>query len=207
MTRKLLTPDQVNTINQFIVENSTNFGTAVMYLGMLSIERLAAVLLKERKIRQVSPQKTPFQGILKGILPLEKAKELQVFPLQVIDESGSRVLLLAMTDPLDTVAIHRVETISRMRVQPVFVSLDDLQWAYKKHFRSGLALFPSEVTVGGGTERTVSRRLDSLVGVPSSSASSSHARSNEVRALVAILVKKGIITAEEFEQELKKYGP
>jgi len=200
LARKLVTADQVSAIHQFIVENGTNFGTALMYMGILSPEKIAAVLLKEKKIRSASPQKIAFQTILKALLPPEKAKELQAFPLQLVDESGSRVLLLGMTDPLDSVSIHRAESISRTRVQPVFVSLDDLQWAYRKHFKTGLPLFPPEATNGG--ERTVSRRMDSINATPAQKTP----RSSEIHALLGILVKKGILTFEEFDEELKKYG-
>lgn len=204
---KLLNPFDLVRLKHCMTENNINAGTAIQYLKMMPVEKLAKLLRENFSVHAIELGSIPTLGRLKNLIEVEKLKSYQVFPLNLIDDSGLKVLLLGMTDPLDTAVIRKVEGLCHLKVQPAFMSLDDLQSLLKKHFRSGLDLYPAEITYYG--ENTVKRRMEAVVGkkevkpaVPTPEKTGT--QSKEVRALVSLLVKKGILSWDEYEQLLSE---
>ena len=180
-----------------------------MYLRFIDGEVLGSLLELGAGIRHVHPAEIVQPVGIKNLFPPEQAKALQIFPLSFVQDSGQRILLLGMTDPLDSSTVARAQGICRVPVQSAFVTLDELQALFKRYYRSGLALFPPETTSAG--QKTVNRRIDALVDEPrrgvseSVSKAAAPSRDREHRALVALLVEKGLITEEEYRAELERH--
>lgn len=198
---KLITGPQLTDIERLCFETDINFATALMFKGYCSVNRLAQ-LLRERASIYTFPLKTiSGLGKLKNLISEEKAKELQVFPLTLIDEMGQKCLLLGMTDPLDISSIRKVEFLTHLKVQPAFLSLDDLQDLYLKFFRRGLEIFPVEVTFMG---KTASKGRANAVQSDSDQTGNPIRENAKLTALVQLLIKKKIFTGKEYEEEIDK---
>jgi len=206
-----LTAPQHSQIRVFMEENYVNYGTAAMFLGFIPGEILGNALKTKLGIQVVKPKGMPIPTKMKRVLTSEQAKMLELFPLNYVEESGQRILLLGMTDPLDSSAASKVEQLTRARVQPVFVGLDHLQALYKAFYGSGLDLFPPDVTSmneGVAEERVAaasSAPVQAVTAVPQAIVPTPNGSLQDpwFKALLSLLFKKRIITLEEWQRETK----
>ncbi|NBX93586.1 MAG: hypothetical protein EB078_02150 [Proteobacteria bacterium] len=196
---QLISPAQVSDLDRLCAETGVNFATAMMFKGVCSDENIAKLLEDHLSIRRFPLKSIPGLGKIRNLISEEKSKELQVFPLTLIEESGQKVLLLGMTDPTDLACVRKIEFLTHMKVQPAFLPLDDLQSLYLKFYRRGLEIFPVEVTFYG--EKANMERARALTG---NETSMSAQETSKVTALTSLLIRKGVITASELEAELKK---
>lgn len=198
---RLISEAQLLDIDRLTSDTGINFGTALMFKGYCSPGRISQVLKDKASIYSFPLKTISGLGKLKNLISEEKSKDLQVFPLTLIEESGHRVLLLGMTDPLDLGSIRKVEFLTHLKVQPAFLALDDLQHLYLKFFRRGLEIFPVEVTFMGNTASRV--RAEAVQ-------SESHSKQNPMRekamvsALIRVLINKKLMTEREIKEEVDK---
>lgn len=197
----LISSTQAVDVERLCFETGVNFATGLMFKGYCSVERMARLLEEKVSIKSFPLKSIPGLGKVKNLIAEEKAKELQVFPLTLIEESGQRVLLLGMTDPLDISAIRKIEFLTHLKVQPAFLALDEMQSLYLKYFRRGLEIFPVEVTFYG--EQAASSRANAVEGSIDSKVSGNREK-KLIQALSHLLIKKGIISQEELDTEIKK---
>jgi len=198
---KYISSSQATDLDRLCFETGINFSTALMFKGYCSVSRLAQLLEERLSIRYFPIKSIPGMGKIKNLISEEKAKELQVFPLTLIEESGQKVILLGMTDPLDLPAIRKIEFLTHLKVQPAFLPLDELQDLYLKYYRRGLEIFPVEVTFYG--EKTSVSRASAINTAKDNEINSDETKLG-IKALVQLLVRKGFITASEFEGECQK---
>ena len=201
LKEKTISSAQATDLDRLCFETGINFSTALMFKGYCSVSKLAQLLEERLSIRHFPIKSIPGIGKIKNLISEEKAKELQVFPLTLIEESGQKVILLGMTDPLDLPAIRKIEFLTHLKVQPAFLPLDELQDLYLKYYRRGLEIFPVEVTFYG--EKTSMSRASAINPAKEKEASAEGEKIG-MKALVQLLVKKGIITVTEFESECQK---
>lgn len=201
VSEKFINSAQATDLDRLCFETGVNFSTALMFKGYCSVEKLANLLEEKLSIRHFPIRTIPGLGKIKNLISEDKAKELQVFPLTLIEESGQKIILLGMTDPLDLPAIRKIEFLTHLKVQPAFISLDELQDLYLKYFRRGLEIFPVEVTFYG--EKT-SRSRASAVNPEGEKDAAPDKEKNRLTALIQLLVRKGLITMNELETELQR---
>jgi len=199
LDEKLISPAQMKDVEKLCEESGINFATAFMFKGYCAPQKIAQILKDKFSIYSFSVKKISGLGKLRNLISEEKAKDLQVFPLALIEESGQKVLLLGMTDPLDLPSIRKVEFLTHLKVQPAFLPLDELQDLYIKFFRRGLEIFPVEVTFYG--EKASKGRARTIQ-------SSSEAPANPIRekaqltALIRLLIKNKILSEREIQEEM-----
>jgi hypothetical protein len=200
VTERLISSSQASDLDKLCSESDVNFATALMFKGYCSIEKLAKLLEERVSIRRFPLKSIPGLGKVRNLISEEKAKELQVFPLTLIEESGQKVILLGMTDPLDVSAIRKIEFLTHLKVQPAFLPLDDLQSLYLKFYRRGLEIFPVEVTFYG--EKASSSRANAVLTTPTPDVLA-NVEKERFQALINLLVKKGVFTFSELENEVQ----
>lgn len=199
LDQKLISPAQMKDVEKLCEESGINFATAFMFKGYCPSQKIAQILKEKFSIYSFPVKKISGLGKLRNLISEEKAKDLQVFPLALIEESGHRLLLLGMTDPLDISSIRKVEFLTHLKVQPAFLPLDELQDLYIKFFRRGLEIFPVEVTFFG--EKVAKGRARAVQ-------SSSEAPPNPIRekaqltALIRLLIKNKILSEREIQEEI-----
>ncbi|NBW99460.1 hypothetical protein EBR03_07800 [bacterium] len=202
LSENLLSSAQALDIDKLCSESGINFATALMFKGYCSHQKLAELLEARFSVHYFPIKTIPSLGKVKNLISEEKAKELQVFPLTLIEESGQKVLLLGMTDPLDLSAIRKIEFLTHLKVQPAFLPLDDMQALYMKYFRRGLEIFPVEVTFYG--EKASGNRARAIGDSGMTEAQNLGGEKLRLIALINLLIKKGLLTAQELEVEMKR---
>lgn len=197
--RGVLKPPQLQKVHRFMLENETNIGTAIQYCGIASGKELGDLLGIHFGVQRLPRNRIAVPAIMKGVLSREKAKRLQVFPLNYVEESGQKILLLAMTDPLDSAVVATVEQICHLKVQPVYVTLEELQNLYVKYYGGGLDFLPAEIT--SYNEEIAKDRMAPLEkGAPPVPTQ----KDPRWDALLGLMVKKKVFTLQEFQDELEK---
>lgn len=81
---------------------------------------------------------TPPRQEMVKYLPRVLAESCQVLPVELIDDdsSGNKTLLLAMTDPIDVIAMDEVASHTGLNIRPVLVGPTDLQAALQRLYAS-----------------------------------------------------------------------
>lgn len=202
LQQKLITLGQVEHARTFMSESDISFGTAILFLKYVAEDRLARLLEAHFSVRHLSPGEITGLGKLKNLLTPERAKGLQVFPLTLIEESGSRVILLGMTDPLDIGAVRKVEEWTHTRVQPSFLTLAELQELYVRYYRTGLEIFPPEVTYYG--EKVAGKRFEAAKKGERTSTDFTMRERAELKAMIHLLIEKGIFSLEDFQRAVTR---
>lgn len=155
-------------------------------------------------------------------VPHELARRRRLLPLALeVPAEGARTLRLAMADPTDLDAIAEVEISTGCRVEPVIAPLSAIDHAIAGAYRGMVTAVMKKDTV---PPRPPPRRVpfggDLVVATPAMSPEEArtvglsteplHRLEDEVpieqrhRALVDLLVKKGVITPEEYHAEIRK---
>lgn len=196
VSEKMLTSDQALQVSQFMLDCDINCGTAVMFLNWVTADDISRLLKRMYSIEQVELNETQIHPMVKSLIRPERARKFQVFPIHVIEESGEKVLLIAMTDPLDGLAVAKMESESRMKVHSLFISLEHLQRLYLKFYRHALDIYPPEIT---SFKKDVAKKRLAMVSIKGEWSSE-----DKLRALIKLLLKKHIISETELTKELEK---
>ncbi len=153
-----------------------------------------------------------------GELSRDVCRRLRVLPLAVtVDGAGTRVLRLAMADPTDGAAIAEVEHVSHCEVELTLLPLSAIEELAEEGYRAmSTGLIPRErprrrfgedlspttqlhARSGSHTDETV----EVPATVPFHVVSEEAEASLKVRALVSLLVSKGLISEDEYEDAVK----
>jgi len=153
------------------------------------------------------------------MVPAELAKKHRCLPLSVREETGGRVLYLAMQDPADLEALDDVRFRVGCQIKPVLVAPGELEEALRQHCESGNALdvpdtAPGSAAVGGPDFLTLGGEVqfaapdeDTPVEFLTDTeppSSESEAALQELTEQVSALVKKGTVRLDEVIERLRR---
>ena len=123
-SEKLLSPGRCVELLRYMSGQELTAGSALMRLGWITAESLAEKLGKNFGIGSVTAASVA--GLkMRKILTEDKIRAWQVVPVDFIDVSGTRKLILGMTDPLHRAIQQSAEALTRMVIQPAFLSWGD----------------------------------------------------------------------------------
>ena len=112
---KLLTEEQ---LRQALVEQrkaGLKLGQYLSRQGILNENQIVDMLSLQLKIEKYHPDRYPIDVGLARLIPIETAQKFQVAPLI----KKGRLLIIAMTDPLDINALDTIEIAANAEVEPV----------------------------------------------------------------------------------------
>lgn len=135
-------------------------------------------------------------------LGADMAARLRVIPVAVVDRGGRQVVKLAMSDPLDAGAAREVAEAMGCEVEPLIAAPDAVARAIERHYRHALAPSQQAPRRGGrrsGEIRTTATRLAALRAIDLHRPTPVQ----RVTALVNLLVDKGVIDYDEYEQAVR----
>jgi hypothetical protein len=123
-TEKLLSAARSVELLRYMAEEELTAGSAVMRLQWVKPELLSQRLERAFSIPTVTS--ASLAGVkMRKVLTEDKIKAWQVVPVDFLDESGTRKLLLGMTDPLHRAILQSAEGLARLPIQPAFLSWDE----------------------------------------------------------------------------------
>lgn len=112
---KLLTEEQ---LKQALAEHrkaGLKLGQYLSRQGVLNENQIVDMLSKQLKIEKYHPDRYAIDVGLSRLIPIETAQKFQVAPLI----KKGRLLIIAMTDPLDINALDTIEIAANAEVEPV----------------------------------------------------------------------------------------
>lgn len=135
-------------------------------------------------------------------VPHALAEERCLVPL-ALDRAGSRRLLrVAMADPLDAQSIEEIEAQSGCRVEAVIALPSEIEKAVAQNYRGVTTkLIPRGAAAGGSP---APREREEQVTQPHHRIDDSAPAELRVKALLAALIEKGVITDDEYLEALRK---
>lgn len=111
-------------------KDKKKLGMVLMELGYISERQIVEVLEFQLGFPAVSLLDTRLETDVLELLPEAIARKHTVFPVR---KSGER-LVLAMTDPLDYIAIEEVRLATSLPVQPVITTASDIEQAIARFY-------------------------------------------------------------------------
>jgi hypothetical protein len=190
----------------------------VRELGVDEVALLGALRRQTRTPVADPGEVRPEVGAL-GELTRETCRRLRVLPLVVtVDGAGARILRLAMADPTDGVAIAEVEHTTGCEIEVTLLPLSAIEELAEEGYRAMSTSVdvsrPRKRRYGDDVSPTTQLHArpsappaEETVEVPTTVPH--HLVSDEadvglrVRALVHVLVAKGVLTDEEYEESVK----
>ncbi|MDP8263206.1 MAG: ATPase, T2SS/T4P/T4SS family [Candidatus Ancaeobacter aquaticus] len=129
----LITEDQLREAKDKQIGAKKPLHELLVDMGFIEEKAFMEVLSSMYNFRIVDLENEEIdeEGVAK-ILPYEKAKHYGVFPVRVEDD----VFVLAMSNPLDMVALEDIRLISNMEIKPLLCSKGDITEHIERYYHS-----------------------------------------------------------------------
>ena len=141
-------------------------------------------------------------------VPLDTVERCAVVPVGMDRSNARKVLHVAMADPLDRAAIGELEFSTGCRVEVQLAALSEITRAIQKHYRG---MVTKQIRASApAVPRPVSYEESGPVADQGPKTQPRHRVDEDaspemkMRALLAALYAKGVLTEEEFKSQLKK---
>ncbi len=135
LERGLIDVDQLNSALAHQRNWGMRLGTALVAKGFIAEGMLTRVLSESLGIPMVDLARVAVDARALQLVPRRVAEQYEVFPIALKEQqNGRRVLLLAMADPLNAVAIDEVAFTTDAVVKPAIAQISSLEQAIKKHY-------------------------------------------------------------------------
>ena len=177
--------------------------------GLVDEDALVRALCEHLDLKVFDPARTEVDLDAVREIPVEDANRWRLLPVELDRRAGRRVLRVAMADPLDRHAIEEIEFSTGCAVEPLIARPSDLVEAIRSNYRNVVTkIIPRERVGSGPAQRSrvvFGGRLDenALRTRPLKRVQQDSTPAHRVDALVAVLVRKGIMTQEEYEEQLR----
>lgn len=185
--------------------------TVLLDGALVSEEKLAEIVAQALDLEIFDPDTTkPEAGALLAVLQTD-AERLGLLPLKIESEGDEPRLDIAMIDPLDQQALAVIEDQTGYRTHPVVARrsalLSNIEHAYRSVATQVMRPMPDSATASAQVAPGLRRRRDHGQTQPVPLNQQFNQQSAEalqrVDALVALLVRKGLISKEEYESHLR----
>jgi hypothetical protein len=186
----------------------------------LKIDELALIAAfgKQTRVPLIDPGEIQIDQDALRMISRDVCARLRVLPLSITSDGPNKLMRLAMADPTDTSAVAEIENLSHCDIDVSALPLSAIEELVDKGYRSintavkrpGNAKGAFFVTARGkdGTPEAPSNYTDSEISVtaqiPLSMLQAPDDLELQYRALVQLLVSKGLITEAELTEVLVK---
>lgn len=171
---------------------------------------LVAALRRQTRVPVTDPATVSLDTDALREIPREVCRRRRVLPLVIqVHDSGPRTLHLAMADPTDQFAIAEVEHHTGAAVQPTLMTLSAVEELIETGYRGFVTeVMKRENRPVYGSKLSVTNAPAQVVPAPTTTPH--HRVSDEAqlemrqRALVTLLVDKGVIEESELDEMVRK---
>jgi hypothetical protein len=183
--------------------------------GLVEEHALVEALKRRLELEVFDPNRQPIEQDAVREVPFEEADRYRLLPVQAVHRGEDRVLRVAMADPLDAQAIEDIEFSTGSLVEPMIGHPSELAEAIRSSYRGIVTkVIPrARPTAPAPSPRPEPRRhqrpafggdLDEseFRTQPLHRAQKIATPEQKIDALVAILVRRDIITVDEYEEQL-----
>ena len=186
-------------------------GSVLVKMGFLKDIDMLKFLSKQLNLQMVDLHKIVVGQNIIDLIPADVAEKYNILPLAIKVLSGKPLLYIAMSDPTNLGAIDTIQFTAGYKIQPVLAldsSLIDFINFYYKGKEIPKQTIDIPVTQRDEELSAELQRTDTQdIPVEIEPQQQKQATKEDkllpfIRALIALLIKKGIFTAEEFKESL-----
>lgn len=228
----LIDEDDLKEALDYKEKSGYRLGTALVALRIIAEWQLTEALGKSLEMEVVDLTEThPNQAALKCI-PVRLAERFDLIPLSIEGRGSQRKLLVAMSDPLNRPVVKRMQDVAGCPVKPVLATLSGIKRAIRRHYQGETGPVKAADAPAADTGERVMEQLDEFreqtrqitisqlrrelevidgqgpadlppPPVAELSAEPGMAVELKFRALLHLLLKKGVIEGREYAESLR----
>ena len=220
VNNSIITQDQLNQALDYQTQHGGKISEILIITGIISEDKFLASLRYHLGVPVIDLEKIRIPEAIVKLIPKKVVEKYKVIPVKIHKADKKTTLYLAMADPLDLHAISEVEFITGLKVEPVLCTEKDMHNALGLYYDVDVFTTPTEgEDIASETEikpdTTINKRIkiisgavqnenvkkDKSVELQSYFTSLSKERTL-IQAMIKILVRKGLVTSNEIEDEL-----
>jgi len=110
------------------------FGESLIKLGYLTEDKLQAFLAQQFDLPQIELFGRKIPEDVLAYIPLEKAREFHVLPVERREINGTMHLVVAMTDPTNLMVTDSLQFMTGCRIKPALASDEAITSAIEKYY-------------------------------------------------------------------------
>lgn len=110
------------------------FGESLIKLGYLSEDKLQNFLARQFDLPQIELFGSNVPDDVLAYIPVEKAREFHVLPVERKEISGNMYLVVAMTDPTNLMMTDSLQFMTGCRIKPALASKDAIDAAIERYY-------------------------------------------------------------------------
>jgi type IV pilus assembly protein PilB len=186
-------------------------GTILVKMGFLKEIDMLKFLSKQLNLPMVDLHKIVVEQKIIDLIPIDVAEKYNILPLAIKVISGKPLLHIAMSDPTNLGAIDTIQFTAGYKIQPVLAldsSLTDFINFYYKGKEVSRQTMDIPVTQRDEELYVELQQIEphNITAETEPQQQKQEAKDDKllpfIKALIAILVKKGVCTPEEFKEAL-----
>jgi type IV pilus assembly protein PilB len=187
---ELITQKQLEMALEMQQQTGGAIGTMLTKLGFLAEGDLTAFIAEKQGIKVVNLSELILPENLIRRLPVELIRKHHIIPIHFSDG----VLTVAMADPTDFEAIDEIQLAVDFRVEVNMAPKKDIDKAISEIFDRETGVIRKEDLL---------KALDGEGGGADVDFLDAQSTENVLRAVVSLLIEKGVFTVEEMQQQLE----
>jgi type IV pilus assembly protein PilB len=175
-------------------------GEILLRMNMVTEEDLAYALQARLKVKWLSLKEMKIQEAIIKLVPEDTAKSFNVVPVGI----KKTTLYIAMTDPTDLKTLDTLSFNLGMTVKPVIATQSDIKWAIAKYYDKSVPDEDGEVQEGvSGMAPEEAEKKNAALKLRMERKQFE----NNLKALMALLIEKDVITQDEIAEKLSEFEP
>lgn len=133
---------QAGIINDFQLNSALSyqrhwggrFGEALIRLGYITEEKLQGFLARQFELPRIDLDSRRIPDDVLHYIPVDKAREFNVIPVERREVSGTIHLVVAMTDPTNLTAIDSLQFLTGCRILPALAAAESIMLAIDRSY-------------------------------------------------------------------------
>ncbi|TLM64498.1 MAG: hypothetical protein FDZ69_11655 [Deltaproteobacteria bacterium] len=109
-------------------------GESLIRLGYISEEKLQGFLARQFELPRIELAGRRISEDVLQYIPVEKAREFNVIPVERREMSGTIHLVVAMTDPTNLLAIDTLQFLTGCRIRPALAAAESIVQAIDRNY-------------------------------------------------------------------------
>ncbi len=206
----LIGPNQLQQAQRAADRSGAPLVAVLLDQGLVGEDAMVRSLCAHLDLKVFDPARIEVDIDAVREIPVEDANRWRLLPVALDRRAGRRVLRVAMADPLDRHAIEEIEFSTGCLVEPMIARPSDLVEAIRSQYRNVVTKIIPRERVGGGPAQRSGRAVfgggiadTALRTRPVRRVQQESTPAHRVDALVALLVRKGLISQQEYEEQLR----
>lgn len=143
VSEHVVTPEQIEQAMEVRKTNGKRLGETLVDLGFTSEENITKALTRQLGVEMVSPSTMKIPEDIVNLVNPNILRKYMVMPFAYAS-GNTNILRVAMSDPMDMVAIDDLAMVTHMDIEPYIATTHDIMICIDKYFGNAEALDAAE---------------------------------------------------------------